>query len=60
MIYGSLYESDSISPKDEKEKRYTECEYCDGDGYVDINMDDMWETLTCPKCHGEGQIEIED
>lgn len=56
MIYGSLYESDSISPKDEKEKRYTECEWCNGRG----ELGNILETVTCEHCHGEGQIEIED
>jgi len=55
-----FYERPDLSPPNEKEKRFTECEHCDGDGWiVDVVYLDE-QRVTCPKCHGEGQIEIED
>jgi hypothetical protein len=63
MIYGTLNESDSISPSDDKEKRYTECEYCCGDGWILLEQDEnegKQVRVDCHICHGEGQIEIED
>jgi len=62
MIYGTLNESDSISPSDDKEKRYTECEYCCGDGWILLEQDEnegKQVRVDCHICHGEGQIEIE-
>ncbi len=56
---GNFYERQDFSPPNEKEKKYTECEYCDGDGWIiDVVYLDE-QRVTCPKCHGEGQIEIE-
>lgn len=65
MIHGTLNESDSISPSDDKEKRYTSCENCNATGLVDEDVeqeDGTFITLGvyCSVCNGEGQIEIED
>jgi DnaJ-class molecular chaperone len=46
-----------------KDKEYTECEFCDGDGWVwfeEEGYDDRRHQIACLNCKGEGQIEIED
>lgn len=39
-----------------KDKEYTECERCDGDGWIEMYE----EKMTCPICNGTGKIEIND
>ncbi|MES2382452.1 MAG: hypothetical protein V4538_15500 [Bacteroidota bacterium] len=59
-----MYESPNLQPPDDKEVKYTECEFCEGDGWIYNNWwsDTLLDThkIDCPKCHGSGQIEIED
>jgi hypothetical protein len=46
-----------------KDAKYTECEYCCGDGWIFdplTNGQEKSEHIDCPKCNGEGQIEITD
>jgi len=49
----------------DKDKRYSECERCDGDGWLFGDIDDEDDNgdqrkYTCPNCNGTSQIEIED
>lgn len=61
MIYGTLNESDSISPSDDNEKRFTECEECKGTGHVyEYGEDGELQKEDCPECGGTGELEIED
>jgi len=43
------------TPTYEKDKEYTECEYCCGDGWVNSTGLDSGnesnEIFTCPRCH---------
>ncbi len=52
-----------LNEPDQKEKEFTECEYCQGDGWIyfdpDANSNDE-DKCDCPKCNGTGQIEITD
>jgi DnaJ-class molecular chaperone len=36
---------------------YTECDACDGAGYVDVEDDEGWHLEECEDCHGIGSVE---
>jgi DnaJ-class molecular chaperone len=47
------------TPLYEKDKEYTECELCDGDGWLWLNSDELHKA-ECKECLGSGVIEIEN
>lgn len=53
-----------LTPLFDKDKEYTECENCCGDGQImtaHLYPGGHTECIeTCPECKGEGQIEIEN
>lgn len=55
------FESTYNTPSYGKDKEYCECEYCSGDGWVEHFYDGSasQQALTCPKCNGSGELEIE-
>jgi DnaJ-class molecular chaperone len=47
------------TPIFDKDKQYTDCELCDGDGWLLTDADEFHKA-ECKECFGTGQIEIEN
>ncbi len=54
-------ESNYLTPLFDKDKKYTDCEDCNGTGaHYYINKSGQCEKEDCFECNGSGQLEIEN
>lgn len=55
-----MFERNDNQPPDERDRKYTECEWCNGSGKVYETIEDTLIKEDCELCSGSGQLEIED